>query len=191
MRVRAGWRKRGAALCIAMLPGMAMTQPSASGEFVGFSGRRWSTDYGITQGRCDHARILLVTGDARRDLVAEHETHLRNRTVGVIGAPGSAILLSTRPLRSGAQPDQRDRACIGHLLELGSIDREVSWLNPATRTHFVATLADEPGPAGALRCRVLLLTALPSGRAPAAPAGRIRPERLIACQTGAGVWSLR
>jgi hypothetical protein len=171
--------------------GTATAQPSTPGDFVGFSGRRWSTDYGITQGHCDQTRMLLATGDARRDLVAEHEAHLRNRTVGVIGVPGSAMLLSTRTMRSGAKPDARDRACIAHVLELGSVGHEVGWTNAATRTRYLATLADEPAPPGRLRCRVLLLTAVPASPGVAPVAGRGPVERFVACETGGGVWSLR
>jgi hypothetical protein len=191
MDVRTGWQRFVAALGVLALAGAASAQQATPGELVGFSGQRWSTDFGIAQGRCDHARILLTTGDARRDLVAEHEAHVRNRTVGVIGARGSGVLLSTRPLRSGVRPDERDRACIGHVLELGSVGREVGWINAMTRTRYVATLADEPPPPGQVRCRVLLLTAVPGGPAVAPSAGRRQVERFVACETGGGVWSLR
>lgn len=191
MDVRKAWRRLAAAFCGAALVAAASAQQSAPGGFVGFSGKRWSTDHGIAQGRCDHARILITGGDARRDLVAEHEAHVRNRTVGVIGVPGSAMLLSTRPLRAGARPDARDRACIGHVLELGSVGREVGWINAATRMRYLATLADEPAPAGQTRCRVLLLTALPAAPATVPLTGRAPVERFVACETGGGVWSLR
>jgi F0F1-type ATP synthase membrane subunit c/vacuolar-type H+-ATPase subunit K len=191
MDVRMPWQGFAAALCVLAMAGAASAQQSAPGGFLGFSGQRWSTDYGITQGRCDQARILLVTGDARRDLVAEHEAHVRNRTVGVIGAPGSGMLLSTHALRSGARPDARDRACIGHVLELGSVGRGVGWINAATRTRYLATLAEEPARASRLRCRVLLLTAVPALPGVVPVAGRGPIERFVACETGGGVWSLR
>ncbi len=169
-------------------PAWAQAQPG----LVGFSGQRWSTDYGIARGRCDRDRIVVMGGDARRDLVAEHNEHLRNRTVGIIGARSSGLLLSTRMPRSLGALDERDRACIGHVLELGTVGREVAWTNAAARLGYVAALRDEPLPAGQTRCRVLLLTTLPAA-APGAAAitARRNVERLVACETGGGAWSFR
>lgn len=177
--------------CAAMAFAVAATAQT-SGGLVGFSGQRWSTDYGIGRGRCERDRIVVTGSDARRDLVAEHQEHLRNRTVGIIGARSSGLLLSTRTPRAAGPLDERDRACIGHVLELGTVGRDVSWTNPAARLGYVATLRDEPLPAGQTRCRVLLLTTLPAAAPGAVPlTARRNVERLVACETGGGAWSFR
>lgn len=170
--------------------GPAWSQAQAG--LVGFSGQRWSTDYGVRSGRCDSERIVVTGSDARRDLVAEHDEHLRNRTVGIIGARSSGLLLSTRTPRTVGALDERDRACIGHVLELGTVGRDVRWSNATSRLGYVATLRDEPLPAGQTRCRVLLLTTLPAAAPGAAPlTARRNVERLVACETGGGAWSFR
>lgn len=183
-------------LCTAPVPahgqGADPSRAANAGSLVGFSGQRWSTDYGIGRGRCERDRIVVSGGDARRDLVAEHDEHLRNRTVGIIGARSPALLLSTRAPRVAGTLDARDRACISHVLELGSVGRDVSWTNPAAKLGYVATLRDEPLPAGQARCRVLLLATLPAGAPAAMPlTARRNVERLVACETGGGTWAFR
>lgn len=168
---------------------------STDGGYAGYGGTRWSTDYGIAAGRCDRDAIVIRSGgDARRTLVQRHEENLRNRTVGIIGAnEGSGVLLSTA--RLGGRLDDRDRHCLGHVLELGTAGREVAWVNPATRQSHVAVVTEyapsgsvptASGPHSQGRCRVLLLTTTAVGVAARGPA-----RRLIACQANPGVWSIR
>ena len=166
------------------------------GGLVGYGGQRWQTDHGVRAGRCDRGAILIQS-TGPRDLVAEHQQHLKNRTVGIIGSAQSGVLLSTRGAgRHGARFDAADRACVGHVLELGAVGRDVSWVNDATQLAYVVALeaGTVESKAGASRCRVLLLTSVParrwSGGAGAGNALR-QAERLIACQSGPGAWAFR
>ncbi len=201
---RGGWAVFSAQLRVAMsapVPVWAQTaataRGAASGGYAGFGGTRWTTDYGIGSGRCDRDAIVVPAGcRVPKTLVQRHEENLKNRTVGIIGATASSgLLLSTR---LHGQFDERDRRCLGHVLELGTAGRQVGWTNGATRQAYAVAVTEyTPStvvPSGARpavrdRCRVLLLTTSPAGTTGAARRGRT--ETLIACQANPGVWSIR
>lgn len=181
----------GAALAAAPPPPPA-TPGAGTAAYTGYAGRQWSTDYGIGRGRCERDRVLVHAGGAGNDLVARHQEHLRNRTVGIIGAGDSALLLSTRLPRSVGALEARDRACLTQVLEFGTAGRDVGWENRAAGVRYIATLRDEPLPAAQSRCRVLLLLRLPAGAPAAAPlTARRDVERFVACDTGGGAWAFR
>jgi len=169
---------------------------AATGGYAGYGGTRWTTDYGIGSGRCDRDAIVLDTAEAPKTLVQRHEENLKNRTVGIIGATaGSGLLLSTR---LNGQLDERDRRCLGHVLELGTAGRQVGWTNGTTRQAYAVAVTEyTPStivPSGARpsardRCRVLLLTRTAAGTSGSAGSGST--QTLIACQANPGVWSIR
>lgn len=194
--VRGGARAAfAAAIAVAALGSASIPAQSTApgGGYTGYGGTRWSTDYGIGAGRCDRDAIVLQVEDSRKTLVQRHEENLKNRTVGIIGATsGSGVLLSTR---LGGRLDERDRHCLGHVLEVGAVGREVTWVNPTTRQAFVAVVNEltpttriptGSGPKAQDRCRVLVLTTNSVGVAARGPA-----QTLIACQANPGVWSIR
>jgi hypothetical protein len=181
--------------------------PSASAGraagIVGHGGTRWSTDYGIGAGRCDRDAIVVDATPGGKTLVQRHEENLRNRSVGIIGAtPGTGLLLSTR---LGGRLDERDRRCVGHMLEVGVPGRQVGWTNGTTRQSYVVAVSEytptSAVPSGTRpganeRCRVLLLTTTGVGvgvgaRVGAGAAGRGNTETLVACEANPGVWSIR
>lgn len=171
---------------------------SPSGGYTGYGGTRWSTDYGIGSGICDRDRIVLETESAPKTLVQRHEENLKNRSVGIIGATtASGVLLSTK--RLGGRLDDRDRHCLGHVLELGTTGREVRWSNPAMRQSYVAVVSEVtpgariPGATGIGardRCRVLVLTTA-TGTGVTLNGARGQAQTLVACQANPGVWSIR
>lgn len=195
-----------AAMLAAVLPSPASAQSASAGrnaEHVGHGGTRWSTDYGIGAGRCDRDAIVVDATPGGQTLVQRHEQNLKNRSVGIIGAtPGTGLLLSTR---LSGQFDERDRRCLGHILELGVPGRQVGWTNGTTRQAYAVAVSEytptsslpsgaRPGPKE--RCRVLLLTTTGVGlgvgaRAGARTAGRGNTETLVACEANPGVWSIR
>ena len=180
----------------------ASARPGAAGRdagHAGYGGTRWSTDYGIAAGRCDRDAIVVEAGSGGQTLVQRHEENLRNRTVGIIGAtPGTGLLLSTR---LGGRLDERDRRCLGHVLELGVPGRQVGWTNGTTRQAYAVAVSEyTPSvsiPSGARpgskdRCRVLLLTTTGVGAGTrVGVAERGNTETLVACQANPGVWSIR
>jgi len=195
-----------AALLAAGLSSPASAQSASAGRnagHVGHGGTRWSTDYGIAAGRCDRDAIVVDATPGGQTLVQRHEENLKNRSVGIIGATqGTGLLLSTR---LGGRLDERDRRCLGHVLELGVPGRQVGWTNGTTRQAYAVAVSEytpssslpsgtRPGPRE--RCRVLLLTTTGVGvgvgaRAGAGAAGRGNTETLVACEANPGVWSIR
>jgi hypothetical protein len=191
----------GALLAVA-LSSQAMAQSAPAGRdagLAGYGGTRWSTDYGIAAGRCDRDAIAVEANPGGQTLVQRHEENLKNRRVGIIGAtPGTGLLLSTR---LGGRLDERDRRCLGHVLELGVPGRQVGWTNGGTRQAY-AVAVSEYSPTSSIpsgtrpgakeRCRVLLLTTTAIGAGVGAGArGRGNTETLVACQANPGVWSIR
>jgi hypothetical protein len=173
--------------------GLATPVQGGAGGVAGYSGQRWSTDYGVRGGRCDPGALVLRTTDSRSTLVQRHEENLRNRSVGRIGAPeGSVLLLATGGARLGIRLDDRDRACLGGVLEFGAVGREVAWNNPATGLAYLATIKeDRPAAAGSgTRCRVLVVLSGPSAAGRPQPRGGLKPEPLIVCDSGSGAWKI-
>mgnify|MGYP001159385078 CR=1 FL=1 len=191
----AGRRLLGLSIVAWGLAGV-VADAQTTGGLIGHGGQRWQTDYGVRAGRCDRDAILVQSA-GQRDLVAEHQQHLKNRTVGIIGGGQSGVLLSTRGAgRHGARFDAADRACLGHVLELGTPGRDVSWVNTGTQRAYVVALeaGTVESPAGGSRCRVVLLASVPArGWAGTGGASRAlnNAERLIACQSSPGVWAFR
>lgn len=187
-----GWCLCQGALLAAPPPPTATGSGAGARVYTGYAGRQWSTDYGIGRGRCERDRVLVHAGGAGDDLVARHQEHLRNRTVGIIGAGNSALLLSTRLPRSVGALETRDRACLTQVLEFGTPGRDVSWESRAAGVRYIATVRDEPLPASQGRCRVLLLVRLPASAPAATPlTARRDVERFVACDTGGGAWAFR
>ncbi len=165
----------------------------AGADLVGYSGQRWSTDYGVRSGRCDAGAVVLRTADSRSTLVQRHEENLRNRSVGRIGAgEGGVWLLATGGARLGTRLDDRDRACLGGVLEFGAVGREVAWNNPATGIAYLATIAEDRPVAtgGGPRCRVLVVLSGPIGAGRPRPRPGLKPEPLIVCDPGSGAWKI-
>lgn len=191
--IRAGLLAALAAAGTATAQGPATPVSGGSGGVTGYSGQRWSTDYGVRSGRCDPGSRVLGTTGSRSTLVQRHEENLRNRSVGKIGAPeGSVLLLATGGARLGIRLDDHDRACLGGVLEFGAVGRDVAWNNPATGIAYLATIAeDKPAAPGSnARCRVLVVLSGPlgAGRPQARPG--LKPEPLIVCDSGSGAWKI-
>ncbi len=153
-----------------------------SGTYVGWSGARWSRDYGVASGRCnrrDIAAIVLVP-DGRGNLNPSVAIGY-SRNVGTLRGASVGTLLGAN---YGADFDDQDRDCMGHALEIGKPGRSVSWLNPVSRISFAITPGKEhrsrqlsPG----LKCREYIITIGVAGSAPASRPG-------VACQSEPGLW---
>ena len=129
----------------------------------GKSGAVYVHDYGIASGRCNRDEIGAVIGGQ----IAGRDDRVVSMVVGgVLGAVvGHAI---------GDSMDDRDRACMGHALELGRPGVPVEWRHDGRHYHFT--------PRGDARdgCRHATLGV--DGRT---------PRDVLACPSGKGEWSLR
>lgn len=79
----------------------------------------------------------------------------------------------------GRNLDDRDRACVGHALELAKDGQSVRWLN---RTSGVSHVVTPVGAAGNGSCRSFDLEASRDGK--------VQSERRRACRTADGTWQM-
>jgi surface antigen len=107
-------------------------------HYVGYTGRRWSDDYGIRSGRCDRDRAGAALGAVVGGAIGAVASDGDDRLVAVlVGAAIGAVI----GREIGDQMDDRDRACFGHSLELLEDGRRVSW--DGGRRGMIYTLASD------------------------------------------------
>ncbi len=105
-------------------------------RYSDYEGKDWPSDYGVIRGECDREAIGGVLGGVVGAVVGSRTSNRQDRNVaillgGVVGAViGSEI---------GRRMDERDRACIGHALELSSDGRPVAWRNDYNQAEYVVT----------------------------------------------------
>jgi hypothetical protein len=148
-----------------------------AGNFRGFSGVRWSSDFEVRSGHCDRSLITESPrhGDAMASLGERRD--LNRNAAMLVGAHVSDLL----PPRIGADLDEGDRACMGQVLELGASGRWVRWNNGATGIRFeMRPDAGRDGIAGA--CRAFRLKV--------AGNEQHAKHRAMACASGPGLWQL-
>jgi len=140
-------------------------------HYEGKSGAVYVHDYGISAGRCNRDEIGTViggvTGAVIGSQVANHDDRVVGMVVGgVIGAVvGHAI---------GDSMDGRDRACMGHALELGRPGIPVAWRHDGHAYRFT--------PRGEARDGCRYATMVVDGR---------KPHDVLACPAGRGEWRFR
>lgn len=107
-------------------------------HYVGYTGRRWSDDFGIRGGRCDRDRAGAALGAVVGGAIGAAASDSDDRLVAVlVGAAIGAVI----GREIGDQMDDRDRACFGHSLELLEDGRRVSW--DGGRRGMIYTLASD------------------------------------------------
>jgi surface antigen len=176
----------GAALC-ALLATDAFADPPpwapAHGRrakdgaaYAGYSGREWQRDYGVLSGRCNTEEVLTAVGAVTGGVIGNRTARPENRTIATVAG---AIIGGVIGNRIGDAIDDRDRACMGHSLELVGSGRYVEWQNPQSGIVYgLRPLRDIDR-----RCREFELQA--RGRN-----GKPRKEKLRGCRDESGVWSI-
>lgn len=143
--------------------------------YVGYTGRQWQRDYGILAGRCNTDDILAAVGAVAGGVIGGRVASPDTRVVGVVVG---AIIGGVIGDRIGDRIDERDRACVGHSLELARTGQTVRWTNPATGLAYdvrpVRDLADG--------CREFELVVRDGKRG--------KPAKLRGCSRGTGSWSI-
>jgi len=146
-------------------------------HYVGYQGRRWPSDYGVMRGDCDLQAIGAVLGGAVGAVIGSRVGDGDGRAVAtVIGAVVGAVIGS----QVGRSMDQKDRACVGHALELADDGRPVYWENRDTGARYTVT----PGPAlkGDRICREYLLDVVVKNKHDRSPQS--------ACRSNDGKWNV-
>lgn len=140
-------------------------------RYKGKSGVVYVRDYGISAGRCNRDEIGAVIGGVTGAVIGGSVADRDDRVVGmVVGGVLGAVLGHA----IGDHMDDRDRACMGHALELGRPGVPVVWSHGGQRYDFT--------PRGDARdgCRYATL-AVNGGK----------PREVLACPAGRGDWTFR
>lgn len=144
--------------------------------YLGFTGKRWSKDYGILSGRCDRVAVGAILGGAVGGAVGSQVGTGDTRRIAIlIGTAAGAILGAEISRNMGSA----DEACLAHGLELGRSGQPIFWDTGAGGGRYTLTPGDVL--TGSPTCRRFTLTF--SG----APH---ETRRGIACRDASGGWSL-
>ena len=145
--------------------------------YVGYTGRQWERDYGIVDGHCNREAIGTVLGGVVGGVVGSQVADGDDRAVAIVLGTVIGALIGRQ---IGRNMDERDRACVGHALELAKDGQSVRWLNDTTGVTYVLTPSGGGQAAGS--CRNFELQISRAGKT------EVQPSR--ACRTGDGTWQM-
>jgi len=140
-------------------------------HYQGKTGAVYVHDYGISSGRCNRDEIGTVIGGVAGAVIGRQVADRDDRVVGmVVGGVLGAVLGHA----IGDSMDDRDRACMGHALELGRPGVPVEWRHDGRDYHFT--------PRGDVSGGCRNATLMIDGR---------KPHDVLACPSGRGEWTFR
>jgi hypothetical protein len=143
-------------------------KPRKTRHYQGKSGVAYVRDYGISAGRCNRDEIGAVIGGVSGAVIGGQVAGRDDRVVGmVVGGVLGAIVGHA----IGDSMDDRDRACMGHALELGRPGVPVEWRSAGHAYRFT--------PRGDARDGCRNATLAVDGRT---------PRDVLACPAGRGEW---
>jgi surface antigen len=145
--------------------------------YVGYTGRQWDQDYGIVEGHCNRDAIATAVGAVVGGVIGSQVGEGDGRVVAIVvgtvigAAVGHAI---------GRELDDRDRACVGHALELADDGQSVRWQNETSGVSYVVTPL---GAADDENCRDFALESSLDGQ--------LESQRGRACRTADATWQMK
>jgi surface antigen len=146
--------------------------------YVGYTGRHWSDDYGIRDGRCDRDHVATVIGAVAGGAIGAAVSNDDNRLVAImLGAALGAVV----GREIDRDMDRSDRACFGHSLELLEDDRRVRWDGARSGMYYTLTPGSRFERNGKVCRRFTLLRDFD---------GRQINKNGSACRTGDGDWQV-
>lgn len=140
-------------------------------RYKGKSGVMYVQDYGISSGRCNRDEIGAVIGGVTGAVIGSRVADREDRVVGMVAGGVIGAVLGHA---IGDSMDDRDRACMGHALELGRPGVPVVWRHSGHHYHFTPRADARNG------CRYA--TMVVDGR---------KPREVLACPAGRGEWTFR
>ena len=143
--------------------------------YSGYTGRQWEHDYGIIDGRCNREAIGTVLGGVAGGVIGSQVGEGRAVAV-ILGTVIGAVI----GREIGRNLDDKDRACVGHALELAKDGQSVRWLNERSGVTYVVKPIGGAQNGGA--CRNFELQASRDGRP--------QSQQGSACRTGDGTWQM-
>ena len=149
----------------------AHTHDMHARHYAGKSGAVYRQDYGISAGRCNRDEIGAAIGGVTGAVIGGQVAGRDDRVVGMVlgGVLGAVVGHAI-----GDSMDERDRACMGHALELGRPGVPVVWTSGGHDYRFTPRGDAQGG------CRDATLVV--DGR---------RPRDVLACPSGRGEWTFR
>lgn len=137
-------------------------------HYKGKSGVVYVRDYGISEGRCNRDQIGAVIGGVTGAVIGGQVASRDDRVVGMVvgGVLGAVVGHAI-----GDSMDARDRACMGHALEIGRPGVPVVWRHDGHAYRFT--------PRGDARGGCRYATMAINGQ---------RPHEVLACPAGRGEW---
>ena len=130
--------------CLAPVPAPAEPPPHAKAHgwrkkndpnYVGYTGKKWEKDYGVIEGKCNTAAVYAALGGAVGGAIGSRADKEDRPVAIILGTVIGAVIAS----KIGQAMDDRDRACMGHALELAGEKRTVVWTNSATGVTYRLT----------------------------------------------------
>jgi surface antigen len=147
-------------------------------NYVGYTGKKWAKDYGVSAGSCNMEAVGAVLGGVVGGAVGSQAGRGDGRVIAtVLGTVIGAVIGA----KVGRGMEEADRACIGHTLEIAGNNASVKWINPHTGVSYVVTPVRGYKAQGQA-CREFSTRASMAGKS-ATTQGR-------ACRSGDGVWRL-
>jgi surface antigen len=146
--------------------------------YVGYTGRQWNDDFGVRSGHCDRDRVGTALGAVVGGAIGAAVSDGDDPLIAVlVGATIGAVI----GREIGDEMDDRDRACLGHSLELLEDGRRVIW--DGARPGLTYTLAPDGRFERESRvCRSFSLLRQSDGRQ--------LTKRGSACRFGEGDWRM-
>ena len=158
-----------AAVTAAAVPAVARAESVP--VYLGYTGKKWDRDYGVSDGRCNRQAVgaLLASEPGVR------------ASKGKVRQVATLIGEMTASAGGESRMDQQDRACVGHALELASVERSVSWTSADSGVAYRVIPLGGFTENGRL-CREFV-TRVAAG-------GRDASVRHKACSIGDGIWQI-
>jgi surface antigen len=144
--------------------------------YVGYTGHEWPQHYGVIEGRCNRDAVGAVLGGIVGGAIGSQVGDGSGRAVAIVLG---TVLGAVVGREIGKDMDDRDRACVGHSLELAKSGQSVRWQNERTGVTYIVTPTTAFTSKGET-CRAFKLKTSLDGRSRTSDTG--------ACQTGNGTW---
>jgi surface antigen len=152
MRIRSSLSRTLAVLALAAgvlavtVPGNSYADPppwapahgkrSKGEDYTGYHGKKWKSDYGVLEGRCNREQVGAVLGGVVGGAIGSQVGQGENRPIAIaIGTIAGAVIGA----QIGRDMDEADRACLGHALELAGDKKRVTWKGADGRTTYLVT----------------------------------------------------
>lgn len=142
--------------------------------YMGYTGKKWDNDYGITLGKCNRDAVGAVLGGVVGGAIGSQVGQGNgNRLAILVGTAVGAVIGA----KIGRDLDQKDAGCIGHALELARDRQRVTWTGEGGLRYELRPLSASSH--DGMPCREFELTV------------GDRRVRQNACQREPGTWALR